>query len=77
MMAKDPIGDRFGKRLDDTKRKDAAQRTRTSEDIESEEELIANTPKVEPIKSEGQTKRNDPCPCGSGKKFKKCCGRED
>jgi uncharacterized protein YecA (UPF0149 family) len=20
--------------------------------------------------------RNDPCPCGSGKKFKKCCGRE-
>jgi len=19
--------------------------------------------------------RNDPCPCGSGKKFKKCCGR--
>jgi uncharacterized protein len=24
----------------------------------------------------GQPKvgRNDPCPCGSGKKFKKCCG---
>jgi hypothetical protein len=21
--------------------------------------------------------RNDPCPCGSGKKFKKCCGRYD
>ncbi len=21
--------------------------------------------------------RNDPCPCGSGKKFKKCCGREE
>jgi uncharacterized protein YecA (UPF0149 family) len=19
--------------------------------------------------------RNDPCPCGSGKKFKRCCGR--
>lgn len=19
--------------------------------------------------------RNDPCPCGSGKKFKKCCGK--
>lgn len=19
--------------------------------------------------------RNDPCPCGSGKKYKKCCGR--
>ena len=25
----------------------------------------------------GQPKvgRNDPCPCGSGKKYKKCCGR--
>ncbi|MCP3919105.1 MAG: hypothetical protein GY711_26480 [bacterium] len=22
-----------------------------------------------------QTGRNDPCPCGSGKKFKKCCGK--
>ena len=20
--------------------------------------------------------RNDPCPCGSGKKFKKCCGAD-
>lgn len=23
----------------------------------------------------GRTGRNQPCPCGSGKKFKKCCGR--
>ncbi len=23
-----------------------------------------------------KTGRNDPCPCGSGKKFKKCCGAE-
>jgi uncharacterized protein YecA (UPF0149 family) len=21
--------------------------------------------------------RNDPCPCGSGKKFKKCCGAKE
>ena len=21
--------------------------------------------------------RNDPCPCGSGKKYKKCCERKD
>ncbi|MCA3041361.1 MAG: SEC-C domain-containing protein [Rhodocyclaceae bacterium] len=20
--------------------------------------------------------RNDPCPCGSGQKFKKCCGKD-
>jgi uncharacterized protein len=23
----------------------------------------------------GKVGRNDPCPCGSGKKFKRCCGR--
>jgi hypothetical protein len=23
----------------------------------------------------GEIGRNDPCPCGSGKKYKKCCGR--
>lgn len=27
------------------------------------------TPKI------GKIGRNDPCPCGSGKKYKKCCGR--
>ena len=24
----------------------------------------------------GKVARNDPCPCGSGKKYKKCCGRQ-
>ncbi|MCA9174339.1 MAG: DUF1186 domain-containing protein [Planctomycetales bacterium] len=29
-----------------------------------------------PIRNQGlQVGRNDPCPCGSGKKFKKCCGK--
>ena len=29
-----------------------------------------------PIKNEGpQVGRNDPCPCGSGKKYKQCCGK--
>ncbi|SLM29133.1 preprotein translocase subunit, ATPase [Desulfamplus magnetovallimortis] len=29
----------------------------------------------EPVKrTEAKTGRNDPCPCGSGKKYKKCCG---
>lgn len=30
------------------------------------------------VKSKSQkVGRNDPCPCGSGKKYKKCCGRND
>ena len=29
-----------------------------------------------PVKREGdKVGRNDPCPCGSGKKYKKCCGK--
>ena len=30
---------------------------------------------VPPVPVDGQTGRNDPCPCGSGLKFKKCCGK--
>ncbi len=26
-----------------------------------------------PVKPRGTVGRNDPCPCGSGKKHKKCC----
>jgi preprotein translocase subunit SecA len=29
---------------------------------------------TQPIKSEKTAGRNDPCPCGSGKKYKNCCG---
>ena len=28
-----------------------------------------------PDGTEMRVGRNDPCPCGSGKKYKKCCGR--
>ena len=30
-----------------------------------------------PVKAQSAVGRNDPCPCGSGKKFKKCCGRNE
>jgi uncharacterized protein len=29
---------------------------------------------AEPLRQTVNVGRNDPCPCGSGKKFKKCCG---
>ncbi|MBC7601121.1 MAG: SEC-C domain-containing protein, partial [Ramlibacter sp.] len=31
-------------------------------------------PRMEPIRKEAEPGRNDPCPCGSGKKYKKCHG---
>jgi preprotein translocase subunit SecA len=37
---------------------------------------LATPPSRPPIKSDQpKAGRNDPCPCGSGKKFKKCCGK--
>ena len=33
--------------------------------------------KLRPVRRDPVTaNRNDPCPCGSGKKFKQCCGRK-
>ncbi len=29
----------------------------------------------QPYVAPPRTGRNDPCPCGSGKKYKKCCGK--
>jgi len=43
------------------------------------EDLSGSIPEDEilptPIRAEPKPGRNDPCPCGSGKKYKKCCGR--
>lgn len=33
------------------------------------------SPQNGPILKENKVGRNDPCPCGSGKKYKKCCGK--
>ncbi|WP_312469377.1 SEC-C metal-binding domain-containing protein [Neobacillus sp.] len=36
-----------------------------------QENLLQNVP----FQKENKVGRNDPCPCGSGKKYKKCCGK--
>ncbi|QAT39004.1 preprotein translocase subunit SecA [Clostridium sp. JN-9] len=43
----------------------------TSTNYESDSSL-----KKEPVRKEHKIGRNDPCPCGSGKKYKNCCGRQ-
>ena len=49
-------------------RKQVAKETGTSAD---------GTDKKQPVRKTAAQKvgRNDPCPCGSGKKYKQCCGR--
>lgn len=52
--------------------------------LEQWEEVLTQEKRIEIIKEFKQSRtvhvekkpgRNDPCPCGSGKKYKKCCGR--
>ena len=40
--------------------------------------LQSGSEKPQPVRNQEKKKvgRNDPCPCGSGKKYKKCCGRD-
>jgi len=38
----------------------------------SDVERLLNPP--EPVEAIVTPGRNEPCPCGSGKKYKKCCG---
>ncbi len=45
-----------------------------SDVISSAESDPSKASKPEPVKVE-KIGRNDPCPCGSGKKYKKCCGK--
>ncbi len=41
----------------------------------AKEQPEAPPPRVPYRRSAAKIGRNDPCPCGSGKKYKKCCGR--
>lgn len=46
-------------------------------EAELKAEQAGGIPKVETVVHEGpRIGRNDPCPCGSGKKYKKCCGKD-
>ena len=43
--------------------------------LENEAAGTGNSQKLSPVTTPlGKVGRNDPCPCGSGKKYKKCCG---
>jgi preprotein translocase subunit SecA len=41
----------------------------------SSHEALPGQQSVQVVRSNPKVGRNDPCPCGSGKKYKNCCGR--
>lgn len=61
---------RFDKRFTDKKEKERAIQA----GLPTEDEPKLPEP-VQPIHADKAPGRNDPCPCGSGKKYKKCCGK--
>lgn len=44
-------------------------------DEETKKRLYREQKQSGTIRKEKKIGRNDPCPCGSGKKYKKCCGK--
>lgn len=55
------------RRREDVERKAVAKVTATSAGTD-------DSVKAEPVRKGKKIGPNDPCPCGSGKKYKKCCG---
>jgi len=51
---------------------DKMERKRVAKPVSTNKESEG---KQKPIVKEKKVGRNEPCPCGSGKKYKKCCGR--
>jgi preprotein translocase subunit SecA len=50
----------------------ASAESKPSDVVSEAAEALA---KAAPIRTGPKVGRNDPCPCGSGKKFKQCCGK--
>jgi preprotein translocase subunit SecA len=60
------------------KKAEKVKESRGGENIEDEYEgaHTETQEKQQPIRAEVKVGRNDACPCGSGKKFKHCHGKE-
>jgi preprotein translocase subunit SecA len=63
---RDKIEDRYEKKQ---------ERKRSERAVVSDDDAPIPDAPVERARKEGAVGRNDPCPCGSGKKYKKCCGK--
>jgi uncharacterized protein YecA (UPF0149 family) len=75
-MSGNPMERRFSQKQAKNHLNQIDQRQLDPDEIEAEEEMIKSAEKVEPLKADQTPGRNDPCPCGSGKKYKKCCGAQ-
>ena len=61
--------------LDKTSRQERQKRSYQDDGYVRPKDFCANFGVTMPIVAEKKPGRNDPCPCGSGKKYKNCCGK--
>ncbi|MDD6398273.1 MAG: preprotein translocase subunit SecA [Selenomonadaceae bacterium] len=55
---------------------ESEQRLAAAKATHGDDSEPAEAQKKKPVKNTEKIGRNDPCPCGSGKKYKNCCGRD-
>ena len=65
-------GDKIEERFE--KRREHDERVKREALVSEDDAPIPDVP-VEQVHADEKVGRNDPCPCGSGKKYKKCCGK--
>ncbi len=65
-----PRDDKLEKRYE----KDQERKRQREAIVSSDDAPVPDAP-VERAKATSMPGRNDPCSCGSGKKYKKCCGK--
>ncbi|HSC87143.1 MAG TPA: SEC-C metal-binding domain-containing protein [Polyangiaceae bacterium] len=52
----------------------AEQRERLADSVARAFDFWSEARRAQPAQAEEKPGRNEPCPCGSGKKYKRCCG---
>ncbi len=63
-----------GEKIEERFEKRAERKKREREIVSSDDAPMPDAP-IEQAHSSESIGRNDPCSCGSGKKYKKCCGK--
>ena len=58
-------------------RREAVRRESVAKNIRAGAPVSAGPQRSAPVKKDKKVGRNDPCPCGSGKKYKNCCLNKD
>ena len=64
------LGDEF-----DAAAFDLDEANRAVQSVRTQSNILETPSKAMPLRRAPQPGRNEPCPCGSAKKYKKCCGR--